>query len=263
MTDDASAAPVRLLTRADDAALAESANDAIRECFEDGILRNASVMAPAPALDHAADRLAGVDGLCIGAHVTLTSEWASPTWEPVLGADAVPSLVTEEGRFYRSPAALFDSDPDREEVLAEVRAQIDLLREVGFEPTYADTHMLLEPHAEWFADAFAELCEREGLIDWRGVPPLDEESGVGSGPDWLLDRLEGVEPGTYLVVGHPAYDDEEMRTIELPEDEPGRVARERDAQRRLFTADRVREYVRDAGVEPIRYDECAALVGEE
>ena len=39
----------------------------------------------------------------------------------MLGAEAVPSLVTDEGRFYRSPEELFATDPDREEVLAEVR----------------------------------------------------------------------------------------------------------------------------------------------
>lgn len=61
---------VRLITRGDDAAVAEGANDAIRDHFGDGILRNVSVMAPCPAFDHAAERLAGVDGLCVGVHVT-------------------------------------------------------------------------------------------------------------------------------------------------------------------------------------------------
>jgi len=246
---------IRLLTRADDAGMAESANDAILACFEEGILRNVSVMAPTPVLEHAADRLAGVDGLCVGAHVTLSSEWEDPTWGPVLGADEVPSLVTEEGRFYRSPEALFETDPDREEVLAEVTAQIERLRDVGFDPDYADTHMLIEPASEWFAEAFDDLCDREDLINWWGVPPLPGTEGIGSGPEWLLEQLDGVDPGTYLVVGHPAYDDEEMAEIWLPGGEPGTIASERDAQRRMFTDERVLEYVEQAGVEPIRYDE--------
>lgn len=255
MTADPDDGRIRLLTRADDAGLAESANDAIRECFEEGILRNVSVMAPTPALDHAADRLADVGGLCVGAHVTLSSEWADPTWGPVLDAEDVPTLVTDEGRFYRSPEALFETDPGREEVLMEVTAQIERLRDVGFEPTYADTHMLIEPASEWFAAAFDDLCDREGLINWWGVPPLPGTEGIGSGPEWLLEHLDGVDPGTYLVVGHPAYDDEQMAGIRLPDGEHGRIATERDAQRRLFTDERVLASVEEAGIEPIRYDE--------
>ncbi|AGN00078.1 hypothetical protein L593_00615 [Salinarchaeum sp. Harcht-Bsk1] len=255
MSTDDGAEHVRLLTRADDGGTAESANDAIRESYEEGILQNVSVMAPTPALEHAADRLAGVEGLCVGVHVTLSSEWVDPTWGPVLGAEEVPSLVTDGGRFYRSPEALFETDPDREEVLAEVSAQVDRIRDVGFDPDYADTHMLIEPASEWFADAFDDLCEREDLINWWGVSPLPGSEGIGSGPEWLLDHLDGVDPGTYLVVGHPAYDDDEMAEFWLPDGEPGRIATERDAQRRMFTDDRVLEYVEEHGVEPIRYDE--------
>jgi len=255
MTVDADHDRIRLLTRADDAGLAESANDAIRECFEDGILRNVSVMAPAPALEHAATRLAGVDGLCVGAHVPLSSEWVDPTWGPVLDVDDVPSLVTDEGRFHRSPEALFESDPDREEILAEATAQIERLRTVGFEPEYADTHMLIETASEWFADAFGDLCEREGLINWWGVSTLPGAEGIGEGPEWLLEHLDEPEPGTYIVVGHPAYDDEEMADIWLPGGEPGQIAAQRDAQRRMFTDERVLAYVEETGVDPIRYDE--------
>jgi predicted glycoside hydrolase/deacetylase ChbG (UPF0249 family) len=247
--------PVRLVTRGDDAALAESANEAIRECFTEGILRNASVMAPCPALDHAAETLAGLDGLCIGAHLTLTAEWDNPTWGPVSDPGEVPSLVTDDGEFYRMPDEFFDADPDRNEVRAELTAQIRALEDAGFDLAYLDTHMALEQHREWFADELATLCERAGLVNGPETPLPPGAEGAGSGPDWLLEHLAGVDSGTYLVVGHPAYDDEETNQVVGPGHEPGDVAQSRVAQRQMFTDERVQSYVADHDIELLRYDD--------
>lgn len=251
MTDDA----VRLVSRGDDAGLAESVNRAVRECFREGVLRNVSVMPPAPALDHAADLLGDLDGLCVGLHVTLASEWDDPSWGPVLPAEEVPTLVDDDGEFYPSPEALFEADPDRAEVRAEMEAQVDALREAGVEVSYADGHMLPEVHSDWFGEELAAFCEAEGLVDGTRAAPLLPGHGFEVDPDWLLERLDAVDPGTYLAVGHPGYDDEELREVHGGGRERGEVGRTRATQRRLFTDERVIERVRDGAVEVLRYDE--------
>ena len=65
---------IHLITRGDDLGTNHSANAAIREAYETGILRNASLMAGCPAAEEAAELLAGERGLCVGLHSTLNAE---------------------------------------------------------------------------------------------------------------------------------------------------------------------------------------------
>lgn len=254
MTDDVTAESIRLVTRGDDASVAEGANDAIRDCFEEGILRNVSVMAPPPALEHAADRLADVDGLCVGVHLTLTSEWDAPSWGPVLPPEDVPSLVTDDGEFPADGDAFAALDPRPDDVIAELNAQVGRLRDVGFDPDYADVHMAVQRRFGWLEEAVGELCERHGLVDGTTVSPIPGDGVVARSPGRLLDALDGVESGTYLVVGHPVYDTEDTRAIVGMGRERGEVAAERVRQRKLFTDERVLEYVAEHGIEPVGYD---------
>lgn len=254
-SDDADSHGIRLIARGDDAALAESANDAIRECFDEGILRNVSVMAPCPALDHAVDQLAGVDGLCTGVHVTLTAEWDQPNWGPVLPPEEVPSLVDEDGNLPKLAEDFVERDPDPDEVVAEMEAQIDRLREVGFEPSYLDTHMAIEHHLDWFVGAMTDLCKRKGLIDGTSVPLPPGADGPGTSPQWLLDRLEDTDGGTYLVVGHPMYEDDDAAEIVGLGNERGEMAANRADQRRMFTDARIQQYVEDHDIEVLWYNE--------
>lgn len=245
---------VRLVTRGDDAGLAPSVNEAVRDCYDDGLLRNVSVMATGPALADAAERLAGVDGLCVGVHLTLTAEWDHPEWGPVLPRDEVPSLVDETGSLPLLAEQFVERDPAPTEVRRELEAQLAAVRAVGFDPVYLDTHMALERQFDWFADELAALCEREGLIDGTTVPLLPGAAGPGTDPEWLLEHLSGVDEGTYLVVGHPAYEAADTRAIVGLGLDPGEEAANRVSQRRLFTDDRVLEYCEANGVEAVRYD---------
>lgn len=115
--------------------------------------------------------------------------------------------------------------------------------------------MAVQRGADWLAEAVADLCEREGLVDGTGVQPVPGDGVIGRSPEWLLDALEGADPGTYLVVGHPVYETADTEAIEGMGRGPGAVAAERVAQRRMFTDDRVREYVAGHDVRPVGYDE--------
>lgn len=243
----------RLVTRADDAANTKSTNRAVLDAFNDGILRNVSVMAPGPALDHAADLLADIDGLCVGIHITLTSEWDSPRWKPVLPPDTVPSLVDRDGFLLRDPATLEAQNADPDEMLQEALAQLDRLRDVGFDIDYFDDHMWARK-ANGFGAKLSDLVE-SGLIDGQtAVDRLSEEDWPATEAE-LIDALESVSPGRYLVVGHPGYESSETRQIA-----GGRQNRARgewaavmERQRRMFMGRSIVEYCADNPVQPIQY----------
>ena len=257
--------PLRLITRGDDLGCNHTANVAIRDAYQHGILRNTSLMAPAPAIEDAAALLAGEPGLCCGLHCTITAEWDTLRWGPVLPPDQVPSLVDAHGHFFQTTHAVAEHGPQLEEVMAELQAQLERARKLGFDVRYADTHLGFASVVDGLRDAIDAWCEREGILNahryGRRLPAAEATADDMDPVERFIARLEplvrrAAPPWQYLIVGHPAYDTPEMRQLEH-EGWPGdRVAVERDWQRQLFMDPRVVRYCAEAGVVPLRYDEA-------
>lgn len=249
-------ATIRLVTRGDDSGSCPSANRAICDAYRDGILRNTSLMVPAPAFEEAAEMLQGLPGLEVGLHATVTAEWDEVRWGPVLGADRVPSMVHADGTLPQTTQALHEMGARPEEMMAEIQAQLDLARERGLDVKYVDTHMGFG----WIADMderVARFAEREGLV-YR-PPGLSRLPDIGGDfadvVERLIARLEAAAPGTYLIVGHPCYDSDDVRRFHHAGMERGAEGRNRDRQRRMFMDPRIVEYASEHAVEPIRYSE--------
>jgi len=248
---------IRLITRADDCGMALSANRAIIEACTRGIARNVSIMVPAPRFKAAAELLHELKGVDLGVHFTLNAEWDNVKWGPVLPPEKVRSLVDDKGLFYTTPMHLHERHAKQEEMLAEARAQIEAARAQGLEIAYLDTHM----GVEWVAktgEKLARLVEQEGLI-WanplgKRLPKIPDSTQ--GHPERLIAQLEAATENTYLTVGHPTYDDEEVRRFRINASPEGEVARDRDGQRRMFTDPKVLQCVAAKGVEPIRYSQA-------
>jgi Uncharacterized protein conserved in bacteria len=260
-TGRTAAAPIRLITRADDAGSNHTANAAIRECLEIGFLKNVSVMAVGFAVEEAAEMLAGFPGVCFGLHTCVNAEWDAVRWGPVLPPDLVPTLVDDQGHFFKTTKALHENAPSEEQVFAELEAQLARLRGLGFDLKYADMHMGWGWVIPGFDARFDAWCTRHGLFHnrhrHRGLPEVAGESGDPVAR--FVARLTAAEPGQYAVVGHPAYDNEEMRALGHA-GYPGEVvASGREWERRLFADPRVLDLWRSGRVEPLRYDEAAEL----
>jgi chitin disaccharide deacetylase len=104
-------------------------------------------------------------------------------------------------------------------------------------------------------ERLAELAEREGLVDahsFRSLPAI--ESAAEDLVSMWLAWIDGASAGTYVLITHPGIDEEEMRRFG---DEPGVVARERDAERRALTDARLAGALRARGVEIVRYTDVA------
>lgn len=250
---------IRLVTRGDDSGSCHAANAAVRDAFQKGILRNASVMAPGPAFDEAAAMLRDCRGLCIGLHATITDEWHQTRWGPVLGAKQAPTIVMEDGTFFKDTAELWNHPPgrrpDNDEIIAELQAQLRKMRAARLQVDYVDEHMGFNwfPGLDERLDAFARA---EGLLRLRKKTTyLPDVKGEFTDPvERFLARLAAAEPGkTYLVVTHPAYDTEEIRAMCYGDRRPGEIARERDADRRMYMDPRVAARCRTRGIEPVRW----------
>lgn len=75
-----------------------------------------------------------------GLHLTLTSEWSDYRWAPLTGKPASPGLVDTEGAFWPSVQEVV-THAKADEVEAEIRAQIERAKTMGFNPTHMDSHM--------------------------------------------------------------------------------------------------------------------------
>ncbi|MGI9592220.1 MAG: ChbG/HpnK family deacetylase, partial [Myxococcota bacterium] len=92
------------IVHADDIGMCDAQSDGAFEALRNGPATCGSLMVPCPGFAAAAERAREHPQLDLGVHLTLTSEWPSLRWGPVLGAEAVPSLVDATSCFPRTAA---------------------------------------------------------------------------------------------------------------------------------------------------------------
>lgn len=251
---------VRLLARADDAGLNETANRAIRSTAVQGIVRNISLMAPAPAIGDAAEVLGDLgERVDFGLHVTLTAEWENLRWGPLLPPGQLPSISRADGTFHYTVDELASAGPDPDELTSEVEAQLDRLTALGFSIGYLDEHMNVGA-VEGLSAALADFCRRKGLVSHRdlldsgSLHALDGWPGPGEHPGTeLADHLSSLESGTYYLVGHPVFKTEEIEALRHRGEAPGLQVIPRNRQRRMFADIEIVDYCENRGIELIRY----------
>jgi chitin disaccharide deacetylase len=257
-TESLPGARIEVVSRGDDAGMTVGTNQAIAECFERGLLRNTSVMAVGPEVEHSAKMLSRL-GLCCGLHITLNSEWGSPRYRPILPAREVPSLVDGEGCFLPAPVDLHQRGFDLDEAMAEVAAQYERLRDAGFDLRYLDEHM----GVGWLPglrERFATFAAERGLLaPDGGVCGLPKAAGETADrvEQWIA-RLRAAQPGTrYVLITHPAHGDSTLQAFTRRDGSPAGIAADRDADRAAWIDPRLAQAAEESGVRFVRYDEQA------
>jgi hypothetical protein len=256
------AGEIRLLVRSDDMGAAQAVNAGCFRSVTEGIARSVEVIVPGPWFPDAVRLLKDRPDIDVGIHLCLTSEWERVKWRPLTrGA----SLVDAEGYFFPMVrqrkdfppnTGFLDAKPVLAEVEAEIRAQIETGRRQLPRITHATAHMGAASSTPEIKAITERLCREAGIR--YEAPGLKGVRGFGGAKKSaeqkeadLLALLERLQPGTWLLVEHPAEDGEELRAIgHIGYTE---VAADRAGVLRAFTSAKVKDAVKARGIRLISY----------
>ncbi|HVG90787.1 MAG TPA: polysaccharide deacetylase family protein, partial [Alphaproteobacteria bacterium] len=175
------------MIHADDLGMCHSVNRAITMALESGAVNSASLMAPCPHFQDAAEWTRHHPEYDIGIHSTLISEWKSYRWGPVSKSECGGDLVDDNGYFWPRNSLLRTSP---EKVHQEISAQITLAKQAGVDPTHLDSHMLSVARPGYIS-AYIKAAREFGLpflIDeyWHSCA---EREGAATAQDVVIDEL--------------------------------------------------------------------------
>ncbi|SHJ94546.1 polysaccharide deacetylase family protein [Pseudozobellia thermophila] len=249
-----------LIIHADDAGLSHSENRATIQALEKGFVNSYSIMVPCPWFYEIALYAKQNPQYDYGIHLTLTCEWAKYKFGPVLPVSEVPSLVDENGYFYKTREELRrKASPD--DVAKELQAQIEKALAFGLHPTHLDSHMYsVGAHPDFFK-VYRSMGQKFGLpVLMNGqlmkMVQLDPKSNLelhdftidnahfgnfehfenGRLSEHYRDIMENLPCGLNLLLIHPAFDDKEMKGITV--DHPNFGSEWRQIDLDFFTNDR-------------------------
>src|SRR5260221_3328172 len=157
----------QLIVNADDFGLTAGVNRAIIETHIGGVVSAATLMANGAAFEDAVTTARSAPNLSVGCHVVLVSG------TPVSPPDAVDTLLAirsaEPDHFYSSLQAVAARAMlggfDRDQLVAEITAQIREIQAAGLQVTHIDPHK----HAHVFPEIFAALLRAARICGVRAI----------------------------------------------------------------------------------------------
>ena len=241
----------------DDLGVSHASNIGVFTALHEGVATCASLMVPAPWACHAANNTQADDD--IGVHLTLNAEHSCYRWGPITHA---PSLQSGEGGFPRTLSDLWEH-ADHDEVLRELRAQIERALAWGIDVTHLAPHLSAITLRPEFFDVYLELADEFRLpirlpstvsAEQAGFPfrKLAAEEGVvfpdHFDHDWragsqhrVLNAISNLQPGVTEIHIQPTIDTPEVRAF-AGADADGWIA-----DLALATSDQLRTALHESG----------------
>ncbi|MGA2333908.1 MAG: ChbG/HpnK family deacetylase [Terriglobales bacterium] len=157
----------RLIVNADDFGLTAGVNRAIVETHIGGVVSSATLMANGARFDDAVTAARSAPNLSVGCHVVLVDG------TPVSPPGALDTLVAirsaEPDKFYSSLSAFAARAMlggfDRDQLVAEITAQIRKIQATGLQVTHLDTHK----HAHIFPEVLTALLRAARMCGVRAI----------------------------------------------------------------------------------------------
>jgi chitin disaccharide deacetylase len=266
------------ILNADDFGMCHDQNEGVIRGLKEGLFTSSTILVTCPWFEEAAEFARNNPDADLGVHLTLTAEWDRYKWGPVLGRDAVPSLVDERGYLWQTVAQVYEH-ARLDEAEAELRAQIEKAFAAGIDATHLDSHMgTLQLRADYheiyalLADEYRlpiRLASRrrlgtEGMgaildqLDAAGVVTPDHlvfngPPSVAETETYWTNLIRTLKPGLTEILCHPALARYELKSC-------ARDAMQREADFRYFTSDQARQLIKDEGVEMVGFRKLRDLM---
>lgn len=228
-----------LIVHADDAGLSHSENRATISSLKKGIVNSYSIMVPCPWYFEMACFAKNNPNFDYGIHLTLTCEWEFYKFGPVLPISEVPSLVDENGHFFKKRDQLKERAKPSE-VEKELEAQIKKALKFGLKPSHIDSHMYSVGASSEFFEIYRGLGKRydlpfmisQQLMEMVGLDPkqhikeddilidkahygIFEYFDSGKLAEYYANISDDLTNGLNIILIHPAFNDEEMKGITI------------------------------------------------
>ena len=258
--------PTYYIIRLDDMGMCHAVNSAVKQVIETGVPVSTSVMFACPWYQEAVEILKEHPEVSVGIHLTLNAEWKNYRWGPVVGREAVPSLVDSLGYFLPARSLLFSKDPDVAEIEKELRAQIERAMNCGLKIDYVDYHMGAAVQTLELRKIVEGLAAEHNLamMYYFGeqantatyYPAFEDKL------DSLLANVKSVGPGFNLQIVHVGLDTPEMSAlIDLNTFGLKEMSKHRNAELRAITSPEFRKALADQQIQVITYRDLIKMVG--
>jgi chitin disaccharide deacetylase len=227
-----------LIIHCDDVGMCHSANLAVIDGMENGLITSGSIMTPCPWFNEIADYSRNHPEKDFGVHLTQTAEWKFYRWGPVAPHELVKGLYDPEGYLWKSVEEVYaHSTP--EEALTEGRAQIKKAIDAGIPVTHIDSHMGTMQYKAEYLKYYIQLAlefnlplrmAAQSTMESFGFPELRnqfKEKGLVFTDYFIYDELNNyndvkpfwtniirnLKPGVTELFIHASKESEELKAI--------------------------------------------------
>ena len=258
-----------LLIRLDDFGMCHSVNLAVKKVINSGLVFSTSVMFACPWYQEAVEILSENPQISVGVHLTLNAEWKNYRWGPVIGPKDASTLVDSNGYFFPSRGALFDNDPDIDQIESELRAQVDRAVNSGIQIDYLDYHMgaaVQTPQTRAVVEKLAKEYNL-GIAQYYGETYSNASyyAPTGSKADSLAKTVTEFKEGDInLQVVHVGLNDAELQALhDLNPWGPKDMSVQRQGELDAILSGMFRDALKQNDVKVITYRTLNELIGTE
>ena len=124
-----------LIVNADDLGASETINDEIFDLMQSGAVTSATLMANAPAFEHAVQQIPRFPHCSFGVHLNLTS------FAPLSSPDELRQILNQDGHLSKKLLNSAITGDMREAFLTELSAQVQRTLDAGVPVSHFDSHL--------------------------------------------------------------------------------------------------------------------------
>ena len=270
-----------LVIHADDFGMMHTVNHAIEDALENHWVTSASIMVPCPWFPEVARWAKAHPDADLGIHLTMNADWTSYRWGPVSAQPMNSSLRDPDG-YLPLLAEYVDQHAKMEDVETELHAQVDKAQAAGIKLSHLDSHMgtlfstpqLFGVYLKLGKDYHLPLLltkEKSEGVDVQlpagfnmDAVPVDQVLQMTPGvakEDWFATykkMLAPLPPGTYELIVHLAYDDDEIRAATFDHPDWGAQWRQNDID--MVKSPEFQKFIKDQNFILVTWGELAKSI---